>query len=370
MSINSTDRAFESAIGRLAELTSDRPADVTDRILGLARDYLRMDAAFLTEFRADDQFFNAADGEDPASFGLSVGCSLARADSYCEVMIRGSLPWMVIEDAKNDPRVSELPTTSASDIGGYVGVPVRYPDGTSHGTLCCLSHETLPEVKKRDVDFMRLLAQMLADEMERDELERKNRNLEIQAVGVQALLTSLAERDGYTEEHSREVTELALRLGERLGMNEEELTELRQVSMLHDIGKMGIPDAILNKPAALDETEWELMKEHTLMGERMLKKVAGLAHLAPAVRSEHERWDGNGYPDGIGGDAIPLASRIILVCDAYHAMISDRPYRPPMSQAAAVEELSAQADRQFEGRIVRELLNVLGEEELLESRPT
>ncbi len=109
--------------------------------------------------------------------------------------------------------------------------------------------------------------------------------------------------------------------------------------MLHDVGKLGIGDAILNKPQALNDAEWELMRMHTIIGEEIVASTKGLAHLAPFIRAEHERWDGKGYPDGLKGEEIPLASRIILVCDTFHAMTSDRPYRKALSVEAALEEM-------------------------------
>jgi hypothetical protein len=115
------------------------------------------------------------------------------------------------------------------------------------------------------------------------------------------------------------------------GMGAEDLDVLTRAADLHDIGKIAIPDGVLHKPGPLDAGEWELVHSHTLIGERILETAAALAPVARVVRSSHERWDGGGYPDGLAGEEIPLASRIILICDAYDAMTSDRPYRAAMS---------------------------------------
>jgi diguanylate cyclase (GGDEF)-like protein len=176
---------------------------------------------------------------------------------------------------------------------------------------------------------------------------------------IDVLVQALSERDRYTAEHSDSVTDLVVGVGSRLGVDGDDLKALRAASLLHDIGKVAIPDHILNKPAPLDAEEWELMKQHTIIGERILRSIPGMNGTAKIVRHEHERWDGNGYPDGLAGDAIPIGSRIILTCDAYHAMTSDRPYRPAMTHAAALEELTRHAGTQFDPEIVGILIGDL-----------
>jgi HD-GYP domain-containing protein (c-di-GMP phosphodiesterase class II) len=140
---------------------------------------------------------------------------------------------------------------------------------------------------------------------------------------------------------------------------EEEVEEVEQAALLHDIGKMGIPDSILRKPGPLDEEERELMREHPGIGERIVGSVEGLSHLAPVIRAEHERRGGKGYPDGLSGEEIPLASRIAFSCDAFHAMTSDRPYRKAMGVPAALAELESNAGTQSCPRVVRALLEVV-----------
>jgi HD-GYP domain-containing protein (c-di-GMP phosphodiesterase class II) len=131
------------------------------------------------------------------------------------------------------------------------------------------------------------------------------------------------------------------------------------VALLHDIGKIGIPNDILHKAGPLDTEEWERMREHPVIGERILRVVPGLERVARAVRHEHERWDGGGYPDGLAGEDIPLASRITLVCDAWHAMTSDRPYREAMAVEHAIVQLVEHRGTQFDRAVVHALLRVL-----------
>ena len=134
---------------------------------------------------------------------------------------------------------------------------------------------------------------------------------------------------------------------------------MKQVALLHDIGKIALPDGILRKPGPLDDEEWETMRRHPVHGAEMVAEVPGLRHLAPMVRAEHERWDGNGYPDGLAGEEIPLASRITLVCDAYHAMTSDRPYRRALSAEDARAEVADGLGSQFCPTAGRALLATL-----------
>ncbi len=176
---------------------------------------------------------------------------------------------------------------------------------------------------------------------------------------VAALAQALEERDQYTGEHSETVLELTARIAEALAMDADDVRTVRTAALLHDIGKVGIPDRILHKPGPLDEGEWEIMRRHPVIGERILRAVPGMGTIAKIVRHEHERWDGGGYPDRLAGGDIPLGSRIILACDAYHAMISDRPYRKAMSHYQAVAELTANAGTQFDPTVVETLVGYL-----------
>jgi diguanylate cyclase (GGDEF)-like protein/PAS domain S-box-containing protein len=166
------------------------------------------------------------------------------------------------------------------------------------------------------------------------------------------ILRVLAERHPALHEHSGAVAVLARSVGERLGMSAAALDDLERAAELHDIGKIAIPDAILNKPGPLDAEEWTFMRRHTLIGESMLSAAPALHQAAKIVRSSHERFDGDGYPDGLRGHGIPLASRIVFVCDAFDAMTSDRPYVKAGSFETALAELQACAGSQFDPAVV------------------
>src|SRR3954454_8178856 len=162
----------------------------------------------------------------------------------------------------------------------------------------------------------------------------------------------LREREPDLHDHVDGVASLARAVGARLGLRGDELNDLTRAAQLHDVGKMAIPDAILGKPGALDELEWALMHEHTVIGERILCAAPALRSVAPIVRASHERYDGEGYPDRLAGEDIPLAARVIGVCDAYDAMLSRRPYSEPMPPRAALDELRRCAGTQFDPAVV------------------
>jgi diguanylate cyclase (GGDEF)-like protein len=166
------------------------------------------------------------------------------------------------------------------------------------------------------------------------------------------LLTALRERQPMLAEQAIDVAELALAVAEELGMEAEQRDETYRAAQLHETGKMAIPDAILNKPGPLEESEWEFVRQHTLIGERIIASAAALVPVARLVRSSSERWDGTGYPDSLRGDQIPLGARVVAVCDAYAAMISERPYSVAMRPSRALEELRRSAGSQFDPKVV------------------
>jgi diguanylate cyclase (GGDEF)-like protein len=177
------------------------------------------------------------------------------------------------------------------------------------------------------------------------------------------LLRILSERDPALGVHLDEVTALCNAVAERLAMPEADRSPLLQAASLHDVGKAAIPDEILNKPGPLNDEEWAFMQRHTLIGERILSAAPALSRAAKLVRWSHERVDGKGYPDKLAGEAIPLASRIIAVCDAYDAMVSERPYKPATPPDVARAELQRCAGAQFDPEVVEVFCAVLEERE-------
>ncbi|HEY0631041.1 MAG TPA: HD-GYP domain-containing protein [Thermoleophilaceae bacterium] len=180
--------------------------------------------------------------------------------------------------------------------------------------------------------------------------------------GTTLLLSDvLGADDEYTATHSHGVVALALEVASELGLGEVERRNVEFGALLHDVGKIAIPNEIINKPGPLDDDEWVVIKTHTVEGQRMLDRVGGvMGEVGQIVRSSHERWDGSGYPDRLAGEAIPFEARIVACCDAFSAMTTDRPYRKAMSIDDAVAELLANTGTQFDPRVVDSLLGVLG----------
>jgi diguanylate cyclase (GGDEF)-like protein len=175
---------------------------------------------------------------------------------------------------------------------------------------------------------------------------------------VEALANALEANDEYTSSHARWITDMALEIGRELGLDPDGLKRLELGALFHDIGKIGIPSTILLKPGPLTKKEREIMQTHPELGERILAPIARLENVRPIVRHAHERWDGKGYPDEVGGSEIPMESRVIFVCDAFHAMTTDRPYRKAMSFEAACKELQEGAGSQFDPDVVTAFLRL------------
>jgi HD-GYP domain-containing protein (c-di-GMP phosphodiesterase class II) len=199
----------------------------------------------------------------------------------------------------------------------------------------------------------------LLEILSRDRRERYAAALELQRAyrGTVMLLSDVVEFDDqYTADHSRSVVDLVHATADHLGVDPSRRQELEFAALLHDVGKIAIPKEILNKPAALTEAEFEVMKSHTIEGQFMLDRVGGLlGRVGEIVRSCHERWDGTGYPDGLRGEEIPLESRIVFAADAWNAMTTDRPYRPALSRDHALEEIRRGCGTQFDPAVVEAL---------------
>jgi diguanylate cyclase (GGDEF)-like protein/putative nucleotidyltransferase with HDIG domain len=178
---------------------------------------------------------------------------------------------------------------------------------------------------------------------------------------AQILLESLESRDPYIREHLRAVSRLALRIGLKMSLPSNQLEALNLGALLHDVGKIGVPDRILQKPGPLTDDEYQRIKRHPVLGARILASVRELAPTVPAVRHHHERFDGKGYPEGLGGEDIPLAARIISVVDAFDSMVRERPYGYGVSRETALEEIQNNSGIQFDPQVVSALLEVVWE---------
>jgi putative nucleotidyltransferase with HDIG domain len=195
-------------------------------------------------------------------------------------------------------------------------------------------------------------------------LEQANRLLkERSTAAMESLSATVDARDAYTAGHSRRVQQLALAIGRELGLSSAELDLLGHAALFHDIGKLAIPDAVLLKPSSLTDEEWAVMETHAAEGASIINRLGFLSDAVPAIRHHHERFDGQGYPDGLSGDDIPLGARIIHVADAFDSMLTTRVYSPARPAQDAIEELRRMAGSQFCPRCVG-ALNAIVETEL------
>ena len=208
----------------------------------------------------------------------------------------------------------------------------------------------------------RYYQQNLETEVRARTRELVDRNQQLQTLFlnlIRTLALTLEAKDPYTQGHSARVAEIAIRIAKQLDLNQTEIDDIELAGQLHDIGKLGVREAVLGKPDRLTDDEYEHVKSHPALGERILKPIGELHHILGYIRHHHERFTGGGYPDGLSGDSIPLGARILTVSDAYDAMISSRPYREARSQEYALKEILSQKGRQFDPHVVDTFLEII-----------
>lgn len=225
------------------------------------------------------------------------------------------------------------------------------------------------EEKEAEVVFLRELRDRLFAFDAANSDFANERYPEVLLEALRAIISSLEEKDSYTHGHSIRVAEFSVYLAEESGLSEVEIREVELCALLHDIGKIGIPDNVLLKPARLTRAEFEIMKSHPVRSGRILEKISALRNLIPGILHHHERFDGLGYPDGMKGEDIPLYARMILIADTYDAMTSTRPYRLALDKQVAFEELRKCAGTQFDPVLVEAFIRVMSKLEW-NKRPT
>jgi len=191
--------------------------------------------------------------------------------------------------------------------------------------------------------------------LQRQRLDEQRNGLQRASVllkAIEALIAALEAKDSYTSGHSRRVAHYARMMGETMNLSQKQLFTLELAAILHDIGKIGMPDSILKKTTSLGEMEYKTAKEHTVIGSKIVGKIDELKEVAAIIRHHHERYDGQGYPDGLRGEVIPLHSRILAIVDAYESIISDRGYNKPLSESKALDEIRRNAASQFDPELV------------------
>jgi diguanylate cyclase (GGDEF)-like protein len=234
-----------------------------------------------------------------------------------------------------------------------IGVACYPDDGDTRDALVGTADRALAAAKRLGRDQVRTARDPWVSELATE--AAPSREQVVLAGIVEALVAMLDARDGYTGRHTRAVADMAEQLAIALGMDPGTARLVSLAARLHDVGKIAVPEAILLKPAPLTEAEWRLVQASSATGAEVIERIPPLRALAPLIRAQHERWDGQGYPDHRAGDAIPLGARILAVADAYGAMISDRPYRKALSTDQARCELKRASGRQFDPAVVAAL---------------
>jgi HD-GYP domain-containing protein (c-di-GMP phosphodiesterase class II) len=261
-----------------------------------------------------------------------------------------------------------MPDTDALDFVerlslGYPGLPVVLVSrGVEPSMVQAALRSGASDVVSRPLSA-RALAAIVFRNVERRELERKRLNEAHRTASLRSLRSLAAAidaREHHTARHSRRVAELARTMGFAFDLPPEEMELLTVSARVHDVGKIGVPDRVLNKPGPLTESEWEVMRAHATIGADIVGEVPELAQVATVVRHHHERMDGGGYPDGLSGGRIPYFSRIIAVVDAYECMTSERASRGRLSADKAMRELHDGAGTQFDRQIVERFLSLQG----------
>jgi HD-GYP domain-containing protein (c-di-GMP phosphodiesterase class II) len=289
-------------------------------------------AEVMTEFLLTEQ--SASEG---------VNGRVARSGTTALVADTAQDPDYIVRDPQTDP-------------GSELAVPVMV-DGSVWGVLNIEATDA-GALGEPDVVLIEAIAASFGVAVHRAKLVS---DLEGAFTTALAALTSTVEaKDDYTACHGEDVALLAERVALRMQLSSAQARDVRYAAMLHDLGKVAIPSEILLKPGPLTDEEWVTMRSHAAIGGQLVARIDAFAHLAPAVRSSHERWDGGGYPDGLAGEAIPLAARIISACDTFDAIVTDRPYRPARTTQEACEELRRVADTQLDASVVDAVLSELG----------
>ncbi|MBN1621907.1 MAG: GAF domain-containing protein [Endomicrobiales bacterium] len=241
----------------------------------------------------------------------------------------------------------------------FISVPLRVKNRII-GVLNINAQEPNARFEERDVRLLTILADQAAITLENIELYSNLQNFYLEM--VQTLARAIDAKDSYTHEHADRARKYARLIGMKLNLPEVMIRHIEYAALMHDIGKIGIDENILHKPGKLTEEEREIIKKHPAIGNRIIAPVAFLSPVAPMVLYHQEWYNGQGYPEGLAGEEIPLGARIVAVIDAYDAITSDRPYRKALPKEVAVQELKKGADKQFDPKVVNAFLKVLEEE--------
>jgi len=259
-------------------------------------------------------------------------------------------------NALSDKRFSTKDSVIMAGIKSAICAPLK---GTSKtvGIIYIASHRLAEIFTEADLRLITAIGIQAGIALENSMLFQEKEDLLLGS--IRALIASEEARDPYTHGHSVRVASICLAIGKEIGLPEDSISSIELAALLHDTGKLGIPDKILRKPGALNTEEYEVVKMHPVKGEEILKNIRGIEEIAKTVRHHHEWVNGAGYPDGLAGEQISFPSRIISVADAFDAMTSSRPYRAPLTLNETLLEIERNADRQFDGKVVNAFLSIV-----------
>jgi diguanylate cyclase (GGDEF)-like protein len=337
----SAENFLSEAVGQLARLVNSEHCS----ILLLDGTRLRHAAAV----GLPDAYLEATDGGEIGPWAGSCGTAAYTATTCVTPDVEADPKWDGYRELARD-----------AGLRACWSVPLMLADGTVLGTFANYSAEVYePSSEKVALTeaYASIVALGLDNVLRQAELARSYESV------VLALTSALDVREDYSGMNSTAASQLVRQVGVRLGLDERQLETAGRVAALHDVGKLGVPSEILTSRGPLTEEQMRVLRDHPVIGEQILRQIPGMEGVATAVRHEHERWDGTGYPDGLAGAEIPLESRIVFACDAYQAMVSDRPYRTALDQTEAIDELLVSAGTQFDPAVVAALVDLLGDDE-------
>ncbi len=317
---------------------------LVDKFLSVARDGTSSELASLLLVKAGETGPSFARVQTPAGPGrfVSDGHQLSPATRH---VLERRQPLTIENIAQSEFATTEPARFEGFTLRNTLFLPLSAQDQVL-GVIQVANKVGRYSYSSEDLDLLKILGSQIAFVIQNADLFR---NLQQAYFSTLSALTSAIDaKDSYTHGHSERVTQLSLGLGQEMGLTPVRLENLRLAGMLHDIGKIGIPENILNKPGRLTNEEFEVIKSHPDLGVRILAKVEFLAHIIPFIRHHHERFDGRGYPGGLKGEDIPTEARILTIADTWDAMTSDRPYRKAMDGRSALEEIRRCKGSQFD----------------------
>ncbi|MDN5279778.1 MAG: hypothetical protein PWR01_3743 [Clostridiales bacterium] len=332
---------------------------LVDKFLSIARDGTDSEVACIFLVRENDEnpyFTQVQVGDGVASFAPDSN------NGFTDLIktIRKEEKHQLIADlAGNEFENSESNKVSGLKLRDTIGLPLK-PRDKFLGVIQVANKKGNASYRPEDLDLLKILGSQIAFVIQNADLFHNLQRAYIDTLS--ALTSAIDAKDSYTRGHSERVTDLSIKLAKEVGVDRADIEKIKLGGLLHDIGKIGIPEGILNKPGRLNDEEFKVIKSHPELGVRIMGKVEFLAGVVPIIKHHHERYDGKGYPDGLEGEKIPLLARVIAVVDTFDAMTTDRPYRKALSTEEALKEIHHCSGTQFDPGIAAIFIRMIRRE--------